>query len=85
MNKDQVLGTGILLGSLLGGVLYFYFIFLSPWTVLTLQATAFLAVAAVLVILGWIGYTLATTPPPMPIEEFTESLEEEPRKEEEKK
>lgn len=85
MNKDQVLGAGILLGSLLGGVLYFYLIFLSPWELLTMQLTAFLAVAAVLVILAWIGYTLATTPPPMPLEEFTESLEEESEKEEEEK
>ena len=85
MSKDQALGAGILLGSLLGGVLYFYLIFLSPWEVLTLQLTAFLAVAAVLVIMAWIGYTLATTPPPMPIEDFTESLEEEDEKEEEKK
>lgn len=80
MNKDQVLGAGILLGSLLGGVLYFYFLFLSPWDLLTLQLTAFLAVAAVLMILAWIGYTLAMTPPPMPIEEFTETLEAEPMK-----
>ncbi|MFB0543627.1 MAG: transcriptional regulator [Candidatus Bathyarchaeia archaeon] len=79
------MGAGILLGSLLGGVLYFYLLFLSPWELFTLQLTAFLAVAAVFVILAWIGYTLATTPPPMPIEDFTESLEEEPEKEEEEK
>ena len=85
MNKDQVLGWGVLIGSLLGCVLYFYLVFFSPWTVLTIQLTAFLAVAAVLVILGWIGYTLATTPPPVPLEEFTESLEEERKEEEEKK
>ena len=85
MSKDQVMGAGILLGSLLGGVLYFYLLFFSPWDLLTLQLTAFLAVAAVLVILAWIGYTLATTPPPLPIEDFTESLEAEPKKEEEKK
>lgn len=84
MNKDQVLGAGILLGSLLGGVLYFYLIFFSPWAVLTLQLTAFLAVAAVLAIMAWIGYPLATTPPPMPIEDFPESPETETKNEEEK-
>jgi predicted DNA-binding transcriptional regulator len=29
-----------------------------------------LAVGGVLLIIAWIGYTLATTPPPMPLEDF---------------
>ncbi len=70
MNKDQALGVFILLGSLAGVALYFYLAFLSPWVYLIIQMTAFVAVAGVLVILAWIGYTLATTPPPMPIEDF---------------
>jgi len=82
---DRVLGAGILLGSLLGVAFYFYLVFLSPWGVLTIQLTAFAAVGAVLVIMAWIGYTMATTPPPMPIEEFTDSFEEEAETEEEKK
>jgi len=77
MSKDQVLGIVILLGCLFGGVLYFYLLFLSPWAALILNVTMFVAVASVLLILAWIGYTLATTPPPAPIESFTESLEEE--------
>ena len=36
-----------------------------------------LAVTAVLFIAAWIGYTLATTPPPKPIEEIEKELEEE--------
>lgn len=31
-------------------------------------------------ILAWIGYTLATTPPPKPIEEIEKELEEELKK-----
>jgi len=83
MNKDQLLGAVILIGSILGIAVYFYLLFISPWSALILQLTAFVAVAAVLFILAWIGYTLASTPPPMPLEDF--KLEEETKKEEEKK
>lgn len=83
MNKDQLLGAVILIGSILGIAVYFYLLFISPWSALILQLTAFVAVAAVLFILAWIGYTLASTPPPMPLEDF--KLEEETTKEEEKK
>jgi len=58
----------ILLVSVLGIVAYFYLALLFPWAMLTIQASAFLAVAAVLFIVAWIGYTLATTPPPTPLE-----------------
>jgi len=71
---DRVVGVLILIGSILGIVAYFWLVFISPWFVLTMQLTAFLAVAAMLFILAWIGYTLATTPPPQPIER---ELEEE--------
>ena len=68
--NDKVMGYVIVLGSLLGVACYFYLLFLSPWDMLVLQISAFLAVAAVLAIMAWIGYTLATTPPPMPLEDF---------------
>jgi predicted DNA-binding transcriptional regulator len=74
---DRVVGALILIGSILGILAYFWLIFFSPWIVLTMQLTAFMAVTAVLVILAWIGYTLATTPPPQPIEEIERELEEE--------
>jgi len=44
---------------------------------LTLQVSAFLAVAFAFGILAWIGYTLATTPPPKPIEEVEKEIEKE--------
>jgi len=65
-----VLGGVILFVSLLGVVGYFYLVFMSPWAWLVIQVSAFLAVAAVLVIVAWIGYTLATTPPPVPLEDL---------------
>jgi predicted DNA-binding transcriptional regulator len=82
LNKDQSLGWIVLLGSVAGVVLYFYLVFMSAYTMLTVQISAFLAVSGVLVIVAWIGYTLATTPPPEPFEdiafdeEFSEDEEE---------
>lgn len=70
------MGAGILIGSLTGVAVYFFLVFFSVWDALTIKVSAFAAVAAVLLILAWIGYTLATTPPPAPIEDLTETLEE---------
>jgi len=74
--NDKTLGYIILIGSLLGIGCYFYLVFMSPWVLLVVQVSAFLAVAAMLAIIAWIGYTLATTPPPMPLEDFVEETPE---------
>ena len=84
MNKDQFLGVGILLGSLLGVAVYFYLVFLSVWDALTVKVSAFAAFGGVLFIVAWIGYTMATTPPPTPMEDFAGSVEEETAVEKEK-
>ncbi|MEM1544792.1 MAG: transcriptional regulator, partial [Candidatus Bathyarchaeia archaeon] len=44
---------------------------------IVLQLTGFVAVAAILAIVSWIGYTMATTPPPKPIEDIESELKEE--------
>ena len=79
MNSDQVLGAFILVGSIIGVVVYGALLFLFGETIslLTLQVSAFLAVAFAFGILAWIGYTLATTPPPKPIEEIEKEVEAE--------
>ena len=61
MNKDQVIGAAIAVGSILGIIVYGWLLY--SFAIVMLQLTAFLAVAAVLVILAWIGWTMATTPP----------------------
>ncbi|HXX73085.1 MAG TPA: hypothetical protein VEI80_05260 [Candidatus Acidoferrales bacterium] len=66
MSKDQGYGLVILVISILGIILYGWFIY--GWPLITLQVTAFLGVALILVIAAWIGYTMATTPPPAPLE-----------------
>jgi len=66
MDKDQGIGLVILLGSLLGILVYGVLLFFFPGA--TLALTAFVGVAAIFIVLAWIGYTMASTPPPAPIE-----------------
>ena len=66
MNKDQGIGAVILVASIIGVIVYTWLLF--TYAIVVLQITAFIAVAAVLVIAGWIGWTMATTPPPAPLE-----------------
>jgi len=80
-SKDQGIGAVILVGCLLGIVIYFWLVFFSQWSLLILQLTGFIAVGGILGIGAWIGWTMATTPPPKPIEEIEEELEEESSKE----
>ena len=68
MNRDQLVGALILIISIIGILVYEWIVFFTEWVLILLQLTGFIAVAAVLGILAWIGYTLATTPPPRPIE-----------------
>ena len=80
MNRDRLLGFLILAASIIGVVAFGWLLFFTRWALLALQITVFIAVAAVLAILGWIGYTLATTPMPKPIEEMEKSLKQSYRK-----
>jgi len=81
VNRDQAIGAALMVGSLAGIAIYGWLL-TSPYYLLILQITAFVAVAGVLGILAWIGYTLATTPP-KPIEEIEKEIEEELKKLEE--
>jgi predicted DNA-binding transcriptional regulator len=66
MNKDQTIGAVILLVSVVGIGVYAWLLY--AYSIVVLQVTAFIAVAGILVILAWIGWTMATTPPPTPLE-----------------
>jgi predicted DNA-binding transcriptional regulator len=66
--NDSAIGWGIFLGSIAGIVVY-GLLLAYAWET-TIRVTAFLAVALLLGILAWIGYTMATTPPPEPIAEI---------------
>jgi len=61
----------------LGIIIYFWLVFFSEWSLFILQLTGFIAVGGILGIGAWIGWTMATTPPPKPIEELEKEIEEE--------
>jgi predicted DNA-binding transcriptional regulator len=82
MSKDQAVGALLLIVGVLGIVVYAYLVFLTEYALLVLKLTGFVAVGGVLAILAWIGYTLATTPPPKPIEDIEKEIEQELKKEE---
>jgi predicted DNA-binding transcriptional regulator len=75
MHRDKAIGIGLMAVGVIGILLYGWLVFFSPWQVFILQLTAFVAVAAVLGILAWVGYALATTPPPKPIEEIEKEVQ----------
>ncbi|MEM0441229.1 MAG: hypothetical protein QXF45_04015 [Candidatus Caldarchaeum sp.] len=84
MAKDQTLGALLLIASIAGIILYGWAVFLPPilgLDIIVIKLTGFIAVAGILGIIAWIGYTLATTPPPKPLEEIEKELNEELKKE----
>jgi uncharacterized membrane protein YqjE len=77
VSKDQGIGGAILAACVLVAVGYLVLIIAFPKyqldAVLILVSIAFIAILA---IGAWIGWTMATTPPPKPIEEITTEIEE---------
>ncbi|RLG00250.1 MAG: transcriptional regulator [Thaumarchaeota archaeon] len=88
MSKDQIIGGLLLAASIILAVVYLWALFFGAdvvWMGITVRMWAIIipvvaVVIGVLAIVGWIGYTLATTPPPEEITAFEE--EEEEKKEE---
>lgn len=70
MASDKATGGILLLIGVVGIILYGWLLFFynADMTTLVLQLTAFLGVAMILAIIAWIGYTMATTPPPEPLD-----------------
>jgi len=71
--RDRLVGFSILTASVIGVGVYAWLLY--AYALVMLQITAFVLVAFILGILAWIGYTLATTPPPAPIEDIEKELE----------
>jgi formate hydrogenlyase subunit 3/multisubunit Na+/H+ antiporter MnhD subunit len=89
-SKDQAIGGVICLVCVLVAVLYvvalfFYDPYIKSWLNIGSAADVrywlvavpvLVAFVAILAIGAWIGWTMATTPPPKPIEEITTEMEE---------
>ncbi|MEM3673381.1 MAG: hypothetical protein QW468_04070 [Candidatus Bathyarchaeia archaeon] len=95
VSKDQSIGGVILIVCVVIAIFYIVTLFYPQWLVdlgwasntnavqfWIIAIPVFIAFVAVMAIGAWIGWTMATTPPPKPIEEITAELEE--KKEEEK-
>jgi len=83
LSKDQAIGATICIVCAIIGALYSVGLFyfgnpLSSWSLefWLIAIPVFLALIAILGIGVWIGWTMATTPPPKPIEEITSETEE---------
>lgn len=87
MSKDQAIGGAILVVCLLVAIGYTISLFVPNWPqwigldyefpqLWVVAIPVFIAFIAVLLIGAWIGWTMATTPPPKPIEEITAEMEE---------
>jgi predicted DNA-binding transcriptional regulator len=85
MSRDQLIGAVIMICAIAGIIIYGWIMFFTAWYEILLKITGFIAIAGILGILTWIGYTLATTPPPKPIEEIEKELEKELKEVEAKK
>ncbi len=70
MANDKAIGGALVFGAVIGAIIYgaLMFAFGNGVAILVLEITAFVGVLAILGILGWIGYVMATTPPPAPLE-----------------
>ncbi len=76
MANDRAIGATIFIGSIVGIIVYGLLLYY--WGSIVVEVTAFVAVLVLLAILAWIGYTMATTPPPEPIADIPEMAPEKP-------
>jgi len=86
VSKDQAIGWLIFVACAVVGLGYSAALYVYEHLRLLLIAVpVYIAFIVVLAIGAWIGWTMATTPPPKPIEEIeAEEKEEEEKAEEEK-
>ena len=88
MVNDKIIGILLLIVSIIVIIIYGWLVFFPPQIsimgttidIFVLKLTGFIAILALFGILAWIGYTLATTPPPKPIEEIEKEIEQELKK-----
>jgi len=89
VSKDQGIGGAILAVCVIVALLYIVTLFYPAWLSLiglsfnastvqfwVIAVPVFIAFVAIMFIGAWIGWTMATTPPPKPIEEITTEIEE---------
>jgi hypothetical protein len=82
VSKDQGIGWLIFLACVVVALVYLAaFYFFQSIVLWLIGVPVVIAFIAVLVIGAWIGWTMATTPPPKPIEEIEAETETEEKEE----
>ena len=83
VSRDQMIGGLICIICVVIGLAYTIGLFFlgnpfEGWSLAfwLIAIPVFLAFIAIMAIGAWIGWTMATTPPPKPIEEITSEIEE---------
>jgi formate hydrogenlyase subunit 3/multisubunit Na+/H+ antiporter MnhD subunit len=97
VSKDQSIGGIILVVCVIVALFYTVTLFYPDWMInmgwasekgdvqfWLIAVPVFIAFIAIMAIGAWIGLTMATTPPPKPIEEITKEMEKAEEKVEEK-
>jgi predicted DNA-binding transcriptional regulator len=65
-SKRGTRGAGLCLFilSIIGFIMYAYLLLATDWGIIVLRLTVLAAIAALMAVLAWIGYTMATAPEP---------------------
>jgi hypothetical protein len=61
---SRVRGFAVLFISIFLFIVYSYFVLATQWGIIILQLTVLAGVGAIVAVLAWIGFTMATAPRP---------------------
>jgi predicted DNA-binding transcriptional regulator len=54
-------GLSLFISSIISFIVYAYLLLATEWGIIVLRLTVLAGIAAILAVLAWIGYTMATT------------------------
>jgi predicted DNA-binding transcriptional regulator len=57
-------GLGLFILSIISFIIYAYLLLATDWGIIVLRLTVLAAIAVLVAVLAWIGYTMATAPEP---------------------
>jgi uncharacterized membrane protein len=60
--KNRGAGLALLVIAVSAFIIYAYALFFSQWSIVVIQATLLGVIGVLLLVVGWIGYTMLTAP-----------------------
>ncbi|RLG50186.1 MAG: transcriptional regulator [Thermoproteota archaeon] len=64
MPSEKLLGSGLMIISLAVIIVYAWLLFFTKYSLVVLKVTVFMLVLVLFSLIGWVGYTIVTTPVP---------------------